>query len=146
MARANSSLPAPLGPSIRTVLPLGRNIRQDIKNPLDLVIFADDVFKAVLVADLFAECFHGRQISENFYAADNLSVSVFEHRCADTGRNRVSLTVEDINGKIDALPAGFHGFAQGTDRLADIGSKNIKAFLSECLITGHAGNILGSRC
>jgi hypothetical protein len=30
------------------------------------VIFADDVFKAVLVADLFAERFHGRQISEYF--------------------------------------------------------------------------------
>ena len=46
------------------------NVRQDVENFLDMVIFADDVLKPILIVDCLSQCFHSGKIPENLHPAD----------------------------------------------------------------------------
>ncbi len=69
------------------------NIRQNIEYSLDSVVFADDIFKPVLVADFLPQCLYRGKIPENLHSANDFRLIARQHGSADTCGYTFSLTV-----------------------------------------------------
>ena len=78
MARANSSLPVPLGPSMSTVLLLAGDLRQDLEQSHHRGAAADDVLKGVSGLKFFLKLLDLGQVLERLDPANNGSLIVHQ--------------------------------------------------------------------
>jgi len=107
------------------------NIWENLKNILDLPVFADDVFQRVLPRKLLSKGLDGREISKGFDPSDDLTFFISQDCGADADGDFFAFFIDDCDRKIYDLFFCFNGLFQRTSRQADIRPKNIITILAK---------------
>jgi hypothetical protein len=106
------------------------NIRENLKNILDLPVFADDVFQRVLPRKLLSKGLDGREISKGFDPSDDLTFFISQDCGADADGDFFAFFIDDCDRKIYDLFFCFNGLFQRTFSQADIRPKDVITILT----------------
>ena len=111
---------------------------------MHLSVFANDIFKGVLLGQCSFQFADITQISEGHDTPDGFFIAVFQKGCRGADGDPFFVCTNNMDRPVYDRETGVHGFAENTIPFANIASEDFKARTSDGLIYGDSGNFF--RC